>query len=150
MLILRVDDADTTHSLTVPGTVSQGSHTFLSCFFAHLAWHWRLWPFACRSPCVLVLLFLIFWWIPSLWCSFLYEFMMNACCMWPARFDKIPPFSCFFLSLMSLFHSLDTLYSLLRFGVTLCLVLHVNQSIVERRRRDIARLQIVQKMNTNL
>ena len=26
------------------------------------------------------------------WCSFLYDLMMDACCMWPARFDKIPPF----------------------------------------------------------
>jgi hypothetical protein len=48
-----------------------------------------------------LLLFLIFWWISSFGVSFLYELMMDACCMWLARFDKIPLFLVSFLSLFS-------------------------------------------------
>jgi hypothetical protein len=65
-----------------------------------------------------VLLFFIFWWISCFGGSLLYELMMDACRMWLARFDKIPPVSCFLFPFSTaLLFSLDILYSPFRLDV---------------------------------
>lgn len=150
MLMSQVKNS-TTQSLTAPDTV-RVHLSFVSVSLSMLHGIGAFCTMLFSLPTILqpCRRFLIFWWISFFWCLFLHELMMDACCMWPARFEKIP-LSFVFLSFFCFcfFWTHCTVRSIWLCAVISSFSFLVSSVTKQMKGKSKARLQIT-KMNTNL